>query len=76
MRTTINIDDSLLDAASAFTGIEERSKLVNAVFERFVAAESAKRLRSLSGTAPDFTVAPRSKRKAAPSDSYLNEDPA
>ncbi len=75
MRTTINIDDSLLESAAAFTGIHERSKLVNAVFECFVAAESAKRLRSLAGKAPDFTVADRPKRQnsdAAPA-SYLNE---
>lgn len=75
MRTTINIDDSLLESAAAFTGIQERSKLVNAVFERFVAAESAKRLRALSGSTPDFSVPHRSERQASPPVSYLNEGP-
>lgn len=75
MRTTVNIDDSLLEAASAFTGIEERSKLVNAVFEQFVAAQSAKRLRSLSGKARDFEIPSRSKRREVPYDSLLNEGP-
>jgi len=73
MRTTVNIDDSLLDAAAQFTGIEERSKLVNAVFEHYVAAQSAKRLRALSGKSRDFEVAPRSKREQVPYDSFVSE---
>jgi Arc/MetJ family transcription regulator len=75
VRTTVNIDDALLDAAAQFTGIEERSKLVNAVFEHYVAAQSAKRLRALSGKARDFGVAPRSKRRDVPQESFLNEGP-
>ena len=75
MRTTINIDDSLLERAAAFTGIQERSKLVNAVFERFVASESAKRLRQLGGTMPDFTTPDRSLRVDPVQASTLNEGP-
>lgn len=74
MRTTINIDDSLLERAAAFTGIEERSKLVNAVFEYFVAAESAKRLKRLGGAMPDYSVPDRSQRGAPIPASTLNEE--
>ncbi|YCM43876.1 type II toxin-antitoxin system VapB family antitoxin [Verrucomicrobiaceae bacterium 227] len=75
MRTTINIDDTLLERAAAFTGIEERSKLVNAVFERFVASESAKRLKRLGGTMPDYSVPDRSFRTDPIQASPLNEGP-
>lgn len=72
MRTTINIDDDLLKAAADFTGIDEKARLVNVVFERFVAWESSKRLRKLAGTAPDLEVPDRSERLAPPVQ-YLNE---
>ncbi|MEJ6581148.1 MAG: type II toxin-antitoxin system VapB family antitoxin [Akkermansiaceae bacterium] len=75
MRTTINIDDSLLERAAAFTGIDERSKLVNAVFEYFVAAESAKRLKRLGGTMPDYSLPDRSLRRDPIQASTLNEGP-
>lgn len=72
MRTTINIDDELLKAAADFTGIDEKARLVNVVFEKFVAWESAKRLRKLAGSAPDFDIPSRSERIAPPVQ-YLNE---
>ncbi|MGJ8723563.1 MAG: type II toxin-antitoxin system VapB family antitoxin [Roseibacillus sp.] len=72
MRTTINIDDNLLQAASEFTGIEEKARLVNTVFERFVAWESSKRLKKLAGSAPDLDVPNRADRLAPPAQ-FLNE---
>lgn len=56
MRTTVNIDDDLMDTAADFLGIHERSKLVNAVFAAFVSSESAKRLKALGGSMPDLKV--------------------
>ena len=65
MRTTINIDDDLLAKAVAYSGIEERARLVNYVFEKYVRGEAARRLRKLAGKAPDFDVPTRSARYAA-----------
>lgn len=55
-------------------GIEERSKLVNAVFEHYVASESAKRLKRLGGSMPDLQVVDRSYRTEPPSGSLVAED--
>lgn len=76
MRTTINIDDNLLQAAADFTGIDEKARLVNTVFERFVAWESSKRIKKLAGSAPNLEVPSRSDRLAPPVQ-FLNEpDPS
>jgi Arc/MetJ family transcription regulator len=50
MRTTLNIEDSLLDQASKMTGITEKTTLVKLGLEALVARESAKRLAKLGGT--------------------------
>ena len=50
MRTTRNIEDSLIDKASRMTGIKEKSKLVKLGLEALIARESGKRLAQLGGT--------------------------
>ena len=50
MRTTLNIEDSLIDKASRMTGIKEKSKLVKLGLEALIARESGKRLAQLGGT--------------------------
>jgi len=50
MRTTLNIDDSLLDKASQLTGITEKTSLVRRGLEALVSLESSKRLARLEGT--------------------------
>ena len=50
MRTTLNIDDSLLEQARRLTGIEEKTALVRAGLEALIARESARRLAALGGT--------------------------
>lgn len=50
MRTTLNIDDVLLEKASKMTGIEEKTALVRLGLEALNARESAKRLAKLGGT--------------------------
>lgn len=50
MRTTLNIDESLLEKAAALTGIREKTALVRAGLEALIARESARRLASLGGT--------------------------
>jgi Arc/MetJ family transcription regulator len=50
MRTTLNIDDTLLNEAAKLTGISEKTQLVRMGLEALVARESAKRLALLGGT--------------------------
>jgi hypothetical protein len=50
MRTTLNIEDNLIDGASKLTGIKEKTKLVKLGLEALIARESSKRLARLGGT--------------------------
>ena len=50
MRTTLNIDDELIEKAGQMTGIKEKTSLVRLGLEALVARESSKRLARLGGT--------------------------
>jgi Arc/MetJ family transcription regulator len=50
MRTTLNIDDSLLNNAAKLTGVKEKTSLVRLGLEALIARESARRLANLGGT--------------------------
>jgi Arc/MetJ family transcription regulator len=50
MRTTLNIDDSLLNKAATLTGISEKTSLVRQGLEALIMLESSKRLSRLYGT--------------------------
>ena len=50
MRTTLNIDDSLLNNAAKLTGVKEKTSLVRLGLEALIAKESARRLATLGGT--------------------------
>jgi Arc/MetJ family transcription regulator len=50
MRTTLNIDDSLLERAARLTGVEEKTSLVRLGLEALISLESARRLAKLGGT--------------------------
>lgn len=49
MKTTLNIDDGLLDHARRITGIKEKTSLVRAGLEALIARDSARRLAALGG---------------------------
>lgn len=49
MKTTLNIDDGLLDQARRVTGISEKTALVRSGLEALIARESARRLAALGG---------------------------
>ncbi len=49
MRTTLNIDDELLEQAAALTGLNEKTALVRAGLRALIERESARRLASLGG---------------------------
>jgi Arc/MetJ family transcription regulator len=59
MRTTLNIEDELLDKASRLTGIKEKTSLVKLGLEALISKESSKRLAKLGGTEKKLKVIPR-----------------
>lgn len=61
MRTTLNIEDNLLDKASKMTGIKEKTALVKLGLEALIARESGKRLARLGGTQKHLEAIPRRK---------------
>ena len=59
MRTTLNIDDALLDKAAKLTGIKEKTSLIKRGLESLIAIESGKRLAHLGGTEKSLKSIPR-----------------
>lgn len=53
MRTTLNIDDALLEDAMRLTGLKEKTAVVHAGLEALVRRENAKRLIALGGSDPN-----------------------
>ena len=56
MRTTLNIEDELLDRAAKLTGIKEKTSLIKRGLESLIAIESGKRLAQLGGTEKGLKV--------------------
>ena len=59
MRTTLNIEDKLLEKATRLTGIKEKTSLVRLGLEALIAKESGKRLAKLGGTEKKLERIPR-----------------
>lgn len=59
MRTTLNIEDELLEKASKLTGVTEKTSLVRLGLQALIARESAKRLAALGGTEKNLQAIPR-----------------
>ena len=59
MRTTLNIDDKILEKASRLTGVKEKTALVRLGLEALIARESSKRLARLGGSEKDLRSIPR-----------------
>jgi Arc/MetJ family transcription regulator len=59
MRTTLNIDDQLLEKASRLTGVREKTMLVRLGLESIIARESSKRLAALGGSQRRLQAIPR-----------------
>lgn len=59
MRTTLNIEDELLNKAKKLTGIQEKTYLVRMGLEALIARESGKRLAKLGGTEKALKPVPR-----------------
>jgi Arc/MetJ family transcription regulator len=61
MRTTLNIDDELIEKAAILTGVKEKTSLVRLGLEALISRESAKRLAKLGGTEKHLRM-PRRRR--------------
>lgn len=59
MRTTLIIDDELLNEARHITGVQEKTALVHAGLRALIAQQSALRLAALGGTEPAIKSVPR-----------------
>ena len=59
MRTTLNIDDELLEKASRLTGVTEKTALVRQGLELLIQRAAAKRLAALGGSDPTAKAPPR-----------------
>jgi len=65
MKTTLNIDDSLLRKAAKLTGVAEKTSLVRMGLEALIARESARRLAALGGTEKRLDAVPRRRGRRA-----------
>ena len=59
MRTTMNLDDTLLAEAQRLTGLRERTAVVHEALRALVERESARRLALLGGSEPQLEAPPR-----------------
>jgi Arc/MetJ family transcription regulator len=64
MRTTVTLDDDLVQQAIEYTGITEKAALVRAGLQALVRQEAARRLAALGGSDPGATAAPRRRETA------------
>jgi Arc/MetJ family transcription regulator len=59
MRTTVVLDDDLLQTAQEFTGVTERTALLRKALQALIHLEASRRLAALEGTMPDLEDIPR-----------------
>jgi Arc/MetJ family transcription regulator len=62
MRTTIILDDELVEKAKTLTGLNEKTAVVHAGLRALIARESARRLAALGGTETQLRTAPRRRQ--------------
>lgn len=59
MRTTLILDDALVEKARSLTGLKEKTAMVHAGLEALIARESARRLAALGASEPRLRAARR-----------------
>jgi Arc/MetJ family transcription regulator len=65
MRTTIALDDDLIEQAQSYTGLREKSAIIREALQALIQREAARRLARLGGTQPQLLeVARRQTTKA------------
>ncbi len=65
MRTTVNLDDELLEEARRITGMKGRTDLIHEGLRALVERESARRLARLGGSEPGLQPVPRRRPESA-----------
>ena len=65
MRTTLIIEDDLIERASMLTGVKEKTSLVRMGLEALIASESGRRLAKLGGTEKNLTTPSRRRAEGA-----------
>ena len=65
MRTTLILDDELVDCAREATGIEEKTALVREGLKALLARAAARRLAALGGSEPAAEAIPRRRPEPA-----------
>jgi Arc/MetJ family transcription regulator len=65
MRTTVSLDDQLLADAQEFTGIREKSALVNTALKALIEREASRRAALLGASAPGLKPIRRRRSRAA-----------
>lgn len=68
MRTTLILDDELIEKARELSGLVEKTAVVHAGLEALIARESARRLAALGGSEPGLRTVRRrrSRRRELP----------
>ncbi|MBN9688685.1 MAG: type II toxin-antitoxin system VapB family antitoxin [Verrucomicrobia bacterium] len=61
MRTTLDIDESLLEQARVLTGESGKTRLIHLGLEALIQRAAARRLAALGGSDPAAKAAPRRK---------------
>lgn len=61
MRTTLNIDETLVEEAKKLTHITERTELIHEGLRALISRESARRLARLGGSETELSAIPRRK---------------
>lgn len=64
MRTTIALNDDLIAKAQAFTGLKEKTALINEALNALIERESSRRLALLGGSEPEITTTPRRRPRS------------
>ena len=64
MRTTINLDETLLNEARRITGVKERTALLREGLQALIERESARRLARLGGSEPQLRPVTRRRAKS------------
>jgi Arc/MetJ family transcription regulator len=59
MRTTVTLDEALLNRAQLLSGVQERSALLKEALGALIQRESARRLAKLGGSEPKLKTVPR-----------------
>lgn len=65
MRTTVNLDEELLEQARRITGMKGRTALIHEGLRALIERESARRLARLGGSEPQVRAVPRRRPETA-----------